>query len=100
MGSITTRIVTSSSDEETEKRNEIEIQMRKRGIRKYLNTIRMESEEETDMETIQERKEILMTEMEYILDTLWLRKRRENTLRVGPLIRKAENRHTRARTEK
>ena len=63
MGSITARIDTSSSDEEIEKQNKIEMQMRKRGIRKCLNVIRTEDEEETDMETIQERKAILMTEM-------------------------------------
>ena len=51
-----------SSEEEIEKQKEIVMQMRKRGIRKYLNVIRTEDEEETDLETIQERKEILVTE--------------------------------------
>ncbi len=73
MGSVTIRSDTSSSDEK------VEMQMRRRGIEKYLNTIRIESEEETDMETIQERKEILMTERDYILDThLTKEKRRKH----------------------
>ena len=70
MGSITIQNDTSSSDEGAGKRDEIEMQIRKRGLGKYLRNIRTESEDETDMETIQERKEILMTEMEHILDTL------------------------------
>ncbi len=70
MGSITIQNDTSSSDEGAGKRDEIEMQIRKRGIRKYIKNIRAESEDETDMETLHEKKEILMTEIEYILDTL------------------------------
>ena len=43
---------------------------------KNLNIIREESGEDTDMESIQERKEILMTEIEYILDTLLITEKR------------------------
>ena len=50
------------------------------GSGNHLNTIRMENAEDTDMEIMQERKEILMTEMECILDTLLAKeKRRKDT---------------------
>ena len=70
-----TRLVLTKAQGE---KGEIEMQIRKRGLGKYLRNIRTESEDETDMETIQERKEILMTEMEHILDTLLTKERKKH----------------------
>ena len=47
MGSVTNRRDTSSLDEETERKDEIEMQINRRGIRKYLNAIRKRRGENT-----------------------------------------------------
>ena len=45
-------------------------EIKRRGIQNYLNSVRQLSDEETDVEIIQERKNILMVEMEYIFERL------------------------------
>ncbi len=84
MGSITTgkNDENTSSDEDLDGEEEVEAKIRKRGIRSYINKIRSENEEEMDMETLHERKEILMTEFQYILDTL-LMKETDRRTRTG-----------------
>ena len=45
-------------------------EIERRGIQKYLNAVNQFTDEETDVEVIHERKNILMLEMEYIFEKL------------------------------
>ena len=48
-------------------------ELERRGIHKYLNVVQQFSDEDTDVEALHERKDILMTEMEHILEKLLMK---------------------------
>ena len=70
-----------SSEEERETMDfRLKHEIKRRGIQNYLSSVRQLSDEETDVEIIQERKNILMVEMEYIFERL-LKKGRDKIRR-------------------
>ncbi len=75
---------------ETESRSEdeekLEDEIKKRGVFQYMNTIKIDNEE-TDVETVIERKEILMTEMEYIFEKLLAKEQRTKWNQAGSQVR-------------
>ncbi len=71
MGSVTKEATeeNESSDEEADRVNtRLQVELKWRGIHKYLKAVQQVSDEDTDIEVMYERQEILMTEMEYVLE--------------------------------
>ncbi len=56
----------------------LQVELKRRGVHKYLKTVQQVSDEDTDIEVMYEIKEILMTEMEYILEKLLLKERQRS----------------------
>ena len=70
------------SDEESETISSgLRQELKRRGIQNNLNSVKQLSDEETDIEIIHERKNILMTEMEHIFERLL---KKENGMRKNP----------------
>ncbi len=59
----------------------LRLEIKRRGIQKYLSSVNQFTDEETDVEVIHERKNILMSEMEYIFEKL-LQKEKKGAKRM------------------